>query len=181
MADWGSVNNTTSTGTDDSNRTWISGGDLIEAGTLDSVFAYVQQQFSSPLINVAVYQGGSAGSISGASLVFEGTAQAPGAAAWLEFTANGESLAADYTWICVSENNNASVHSVGAASYGDFDGGYFYWTSQYTGSAFPATAPAFDGTHNSNEVVKARLTYTAAGGSTVPVLAHTHRMLMGNH
>ena len=155
---------------------------MTESGTLDSVSVWTATNTSADDWRFALYEGVSAGTPANATLVADLGLVTTAASTWNVATASGETLTSgkEY-WIGVK-----SIQSSGSATFlydtsaiGDAMLSVFALGDESNDEtdAWDATVP-----NPSNELARclaAYITYTAASGPSIPVLAHHYRMLQG--
>lgn len=170
--DWGSVNNATSNYSQNITATWGSCGTFgASAGTLNSVSFWTEDNGGVHDVRIAVYQGGSAGTRNGATLVFfqRVTSAFGTGGAWITATAASQALAAS-TWTCIefTTNNGGVVHLTDSASDGNLSTETYSSTALGSDSSATPPSPIAGDTTASitggTLALKARLNFTVSGG-----------------
>lgn len=176
MATFGSLNNTNVENNDGNMR--FSGGVMSVGGTLTDVAIWAAGWVGGAHFRIAVYQGGSAGDPTGATLIWESgeIVDSNGTVGWRTAVASWSqsvsgTLAAARTWIFVKCNDGTFGLTNG--DKGDWDTGSELSSIGNTpGTAFPSTVPSDAGSGGA-ETIKAYLTFTSSSDTTPDAFSFT--------
>ncbi len=169
MATFGSVNNSSTENSDGNSR--FTGGVMTEAGTLTDLAVYANGWTGGATFRFAIYQGGTAGDPTGATLIWDSgqVSDTNNTAGWRTMTGSyslspSGALTASRTWIFIRCNDGGFYLT--NTDKGNWDTGSEQSAStNLTSNAFASTVPTDPGSAGA-EAIKAYITYTPSTPTT---------------